>query len=80
MQKNTRAELKNLNWDDLRYFLEVARIERASAPAKRLGVNHTTVARRVRELKAALGTVLFEKLESGRIRADRRRPTPARLC
>ena len=61
MQKHTRAELENLNWDDLRYFLEVARIERASGAAKRLGVNHTTVARRVRELEAALGTVLFEK-------------------
>jgi DNA-binding transcriptional LysR family regulator len=45
----------------MRYFLEVARIERASGAAKRLGVNHTTVARRVRELEAALGTVLFEK-------------------
>ncbi len=57
--------METLNWDDLRYFLEVARTQRASAAAKRLGVDHTTVARRVRELEAALGTVLFDKSRSG---------------
>ncbi|PVX84549.1 LysR family transcriptional regulator [Paraburkholderia unamae] len=57
--------METLNWDDLRYFLEVARTQRASGAAKRLGVDHTTVARRVRELEAALGTVLFDKSRSG---------------
>ncbi|POR52154.1 LysR family transcriptional regulator [Paraburkholderia eburnea] len=57
--------METLNWDDLRYFLEVARTQRASAAARRLGVDHTTVARRVRELEAALGTVLFDKSRSG---------------
>lgn len=57
--------METLNWDDLRYFLEVARTQRASAAAKRLGVDHTTVARRVRELETALGTVLFDKSRSG---------------
>ncbi|WP_027815426.1 LysR family transcriptional regulator [Paraburkholderia bannensis] len=65
MQKNTTGQMETLNWDDLRYFLEVARTQRASAAAKRLGVDHTTVARRVRELEAALGTVLFDKSRSG---------------
>lgn len=65
MQKNTTSRLETLNWDDLRYFLEVARTQRASAAAKRLGVDHTTVARRVRELETALGTVLFDKSRSG---------------
>jgi len=60
MQKST-----SVNWDDLRYFLEVARTQRASGAAKRLGVDHTTVARRVRELETALGTVLFEKSRAG---------------
>jgi DNA-binding transcriptional LysR family regulator len=45
----------------MRCFLEVARTERASGAARRLGVDHTTVARRVRELETALGTVLFDK-------------------
>src|ERR1700692_4113341 len=61
MQKSTAPGISNLNWDDLRYFLEVARTQRASGAAKRLGVDHTTVARRIRELEAALGTVLFDK-------------------
>ncbi|ABE29410.1 bacterial regulatory helix-turn-helix, lysR family protein [Paraburkholderia xenovorans LB400] len=61
MQKYTSQKLDRLNWDDLRYFLEVARTQRASAAGKRLGVDHTTVARRVRELEAALGVILFDK-------------------
>jgi molybdate transport repressor ModE-like protein len=65
MQKNTKADLGRLNWDDLRYFLEVARTQRASGAAKRLGVDYTTVARRVRALEDALGTLLFDKSRNG---------------
>jgi DNA-binding transcriptional LysR family regulator len=65
MQKHTTRKPEALNWDDLRYFLEVARTQRASAAAKKLGVDHTTVARRVRELETALGTVLFDKSRAG---------------
>ena len=50
-----------LDWDDLRFFLEVARTQRASGAAKLLGVNYTTVARRVRALELALGSLLFHK-------------------
>jgi DNA-binding transcriptional LysR family regulator len=64
MQKNTR-DINGVNWDDLRYFLAVARTQTASAAAKRLNVDHTTVARRIRELEASLATVLFEKSRSG---------------
>ena len=53
MQKSTTPGISNLNWDDLRYFLEVARTQRASGAAKRLGVDYTTVARRVRALEDA---------------------------
>lgn len=49
------------DWDDLRYFLEVARTQRVSVAAQRLGVDHTTVSRRVRALEQALGTLLFDK-------------------
>ncbi|VVE00793.1 LysR family transcriptional regulator [Pandoraea fibrosis] len=49
------------DWDDLRYFLEVARTQRVSAAAQRLGVDHTTVSRRVRALEQSLGTLLFDK-------------------
>jgi DNA-binding transcriptional LysR family regulator len=35
------------NWDDIRYFLSVARCGNVSAAAKELGVNHSTVSRRI---------------------------------
>ncbi|SAK73076.1 LysR family transcriptional regulator [Caballeronia glebae] len=60
-----KLDLTRLNWDDLRFFLEVARTQRASGAAKRLGVDYTTVARRVRALEDALGTLLFDKSRSG---------------
>ncbi|SAL21876.1 LysR family transcriptional regulator [Caballeronia peredens] len=60
-----KLDLARLNWDDLRFFLEVARTQRASGAAKRLGVDYTTVARRVRALEDVLGTLLFDKSRSG---------------
>lgn len=53
-----------LDWDGLRYFLEVARTQRVSAAAQRLGVQHTTVSRRIRALERDLDTVLFDKSKS----------------
>ena len=55
MHKHSDPALSKLNWDDLRYFLEVARTQRASGAAKRLGVDYTTVARRIRALEEAMG-------------------------
>lgn len=60
MQKN----IKQLNWDDLRFFLEVVRAGTASAAAKRLDVDYTTVARRIRALEEAMGALLFDKSRS----------------
>ena len=60
MQK-TITSLGALNWDDLKFFLEVARTRKASLAAKRLGVDYTTVSRRIHSLEASLGTLLFEK-------------------
>ena len=51
----------HLNWDDMRFFLEVARARTASGAARRLGVDYTTVARRIRALEQSLGATLFEK-------------------
>lgn len=50
-----------LDWDDLRHFLAVARCGTVSAAARQLGVNATTVARRIRALETSLGRLLFEK-------------------
>jgi len=61
MQKNTNSAP---DWNDLRFFLEVARAGTASGAAKRLGVDYTTVARRIRALEEAMGALLFERSRS----------------
>lgn len=52
-------------WSDLRHFLAVARSGSTLSAAKILGVNQTTVARRVAALEQALGEKLFEKTAGG---------------
>src|SRR3977135_3659445 len=54
-----------IDWDDVRYFLAVARGGSVRAAAERLGVNHTTVLRRIAQLEERLGAQMFEKLPSG---------------
>ena len=54
-----------MNWNDLRYFLALCRERSASQAAKSLGVNHTTVARRIAALEEDLGTRLFDKQTDG---------------
>jgi DNA-binding transcriptional LysR family regulator len=54
-----------IDWDDVRYFLAVARGGSVRAAAERLKVNHSTVLRRVAQLEERLGTHMFEKLPSG---------------
>ena len=56
--------LRTLNWNDLKFFLEVARCGRVTSAAKRLGVDYTTVSRRIANLESTLGTLLFEKSRS----------------
>jgi DNA-binding transcriptional LysR family regulator len=54
-----------IDWDDVRYFLAVAREGSVRAAAGRLGVNHSTVLRRIAQLEERLRAHLFEKLPSG---------------
>jgi DNA-binding transcriptional LysR family regulator len=54
-----------IDWDDVRYFLAVARGGSIRAAAARLGVNHSTVLRRIAQLEERLGALMFEKLPSG---------------
>jgi DNA-binding transcriptional LysR family regulator len=54
-----------IDWDDVRYFLAVARGGSVRAAAGRLGVNHSTALRRIAQLEERLGTHMFEKLPSG---------------
>src|SRR5277367_2193022 len=54
-----------IDWDDVRYFLAVARGGSVRAAAERLGVNHSTVLRRIAQFEERLGAHMFEKLPSG---------------
>ncbi|WP_412480567.1 LysR family transcriptional regulator [Azonexus sp. IMCC34839] len=68
MQKNTvsnAAGKHSLHWDDVRYFLELARVGSLSGAARKLGVEHSTVARRVEALEQALDIRLFDRLPKG---------------
>ena len=54
-----------MDWDDLRVFLAVAREGSISGGARRLGVQHSTVSRRLRLIEAELGTELLERRTKG---------------
>lgn len=54
-----------LHWDDLRLFLAVARAGRLTKAGQALGINHTTVARRLTALEEALGAHLFDRTSRG---------------
>ncbi len=49
------------DWDDVRYFLAVARAGGFTAAARRLGVNQSTVSRRIAELEESVGSDLFHR-------------------
>ena len=53
------------DWDDLRFFLAVSREGSASRAGAKLGVNHTTVARRISALEDRLGARLFDRSVEG---------------
>lgn len=60
--------MQRLNWNDLRYVLALARGRTVAVAAKRLGVDATTVTRRLRAAEVALGAQLFQRLPEGGLR------------
>lgn len=50
-----------MDWDNVRYFLEVVRAGSVTGAARNLGVNQTTVSRRIAALEHYLGKNLFER-------------------
>jgi DNA-binding transcriptional LysR family regulator len=54
-----------LDWEDVRYFVALARHNTLSATARSLCVNHATVARRIASLEALLGRSLFNRRANG---------------
>lgn len=53
------------DWENLRYFLAVARQGTVSGAARDLSVSHSTVLRRIDQFEQALQTKLFKRLQRG---------------
>ena len=75
-----------VNWDNLRLFLSVARAQSAQEAARRLDLDHSTVTRRLHRLEKELGAQLFERstrrivlTEAGRLYLDTARQVLQRL-
>ena len=58
------------DWNDFRYFLAIARSGSLAGAARELGVEHTTVGRRLSALEADLGARLFLRGPDGLIATD----------
>ena len=54
-----------MDWDDLRFFLEVIRHRSLVAAARQLNVTQSTVGRRLTSLEAQLGVRLVERTQEG---------------
>lgn len=57
--------MAGFDWNDLRFFLEVARTGTLSGAARILGADHTTVGRRITALEQGLGQTLFQRSLAG---------------
>lgn len=59
------ANMQPIDWDNVRYFLEVVRLGSVIKASQHLGVNQTTVSRRITALENSLGKNLFERSVNG---------------
>jgi DNA-binding transcriptional LysR family regulator len=57
--------MQELDWSDLRYALAIGANGSLTAAARQMGVNHTTVLRRLDALEVRLGARLFERTRTG---------------
>jgi DNA-binding transcriptional LysR family regulator len=57
--------VRELAWDDVRCFLAVAKAGSFSGAARALGVEHSTLSRRIRSLEQRLGLHLFQATPDG---------------
>lgn len=60
--------MHDVDWNDLRYVLALKREGSFAAAGRRLGLDPTTVARRLRAIERALGVRLFERGAEGEMR------------
>ncbi|EJL87908.1 transcriptional regulator [Herbaspirillum sp. CF444] len=57
--------MRKFDWNDLQAFLAVVRAGRLTVAARRLGIDHSTLSRRIAGLEAAIGAVLFDRRSAG---------------
>jgi DNA-binding transcriptional LysR family regulator len=57
--------MHNESWDDLRFLLAVADAGSVNAAARKLGVNHATVLRRLAAFEARHGMMIFDRSAQG---------------
>lgn len=57
--------MQTLNWNDLQDFLAIARTGQLGRAAEAIGVDATTMGRRLRRLEQRLGRTLFEQTRQG---------------
>jgi DNA-binding transcriptional LysR family regulator len=60
-------ELSTIDWDQVRVFLAVARAGQLAGAASRLGLDVSTVSRRLDRLEAELGVHLFDRTREGTV-------------
>jgi len=53
------------NWDDIKYFLQVVKSGNVTSASAALGVNHSTVSRRIKAFEEKHAVRLFDRLPSG---------------
>jgi len=63
--------MQQANWNDLRYLLAVARGETLAGAARLIGVDDTTVARRLQALQRRLGIPLYQRSADGTLALTR---------
>src|SRR6185437_3454677 len=64
-ESSTSMRRRMLDWDDLRYFLSIARHGTLSAAARALGVQQSTMGRRLDAIETRAGARLLQKTPSG---------------
>jgi DNA-binding transcriptional LysR family regulator len=63
----TAKDLATIDWDQIRVFLAVARARQLAGAAARLGLDVSTVSRRIDRLEADLGVHLFDRTRDGTV-------------
>lgn len=61
----SKHESHSLNWDDLKFFLAVARTGTLRGGAESIQVNHTTLTRRLSVMEERVGSRLFDRSKQG---------------